>query len=142
MTEEPLYPFGYGLSYTKFTYSDAKLTAQEVNKGESVSISVSVTNSGKVKSDEVVQLYISDLEASVDVPLSQLYGIKRINLEPGASQKITFEITPKMMELVNNDGERILEAGDFKVHIGGSSPVKRAVDLGASELVTANFSVN
>ena len=141
MTEEPLYPFGYGLSYTKFTYSEPKLTTQQVNKGESVKVSVNVTNSGKVKSDEVVQLYISDVEASVDVPISQLCGIKRISIEPGASQEVTFEIIPKMMELVNNEGERILESGEFKIQIGGSSPSKRAVELGATELVTANFSL-
>jgi len=141
MEQEPLYPFGYGLSYTKFTYSEPKISSVQVKKGDNVNVSVTVTNSGEVKSDEVVQLYISDVEASVDVPISQLYGIKRISLEPGASEEVSFEITPKMMELVNNDGERVLEPGEFKVHIGGSSPGKRAVELGASELVTTSFNV-
>lgn len=141
MEQEPLYPFGYGLSYTKFTYSEPKISATKVKKGDSINVSVTVTNSGEVKSDEVVQLYISDVEASVAVPISQLYGIKRISLEPGASQEVSFEITPKMMELVNNDGERVLEPGEFEIHIGGSSPGKRAVELGATELVTSSFNV-
>lgn len=141
MEQEPLYPFGYGLSYTKFTYSEPKISATEVKKGDNINVSVTVTNSGEVKSDEVVQLYISDVEASVAVPISQLYGIKRISLEPGASEEVSFEITPKMMELVNNNGERVLEPGEFKVHIGGSSPGKRAVELGAAELVTTSFNV-
>ena len=141
MEQEPLYPFGYGLSYTKFTYAEPKISATKVKKGDNVTVSVTVTNSGEVKSDEVVQLYISDVEASVDVPISQLYGIKRISLEPGASNEVSFEITSKMMELVNNDGERVLEPGEFKIHIGGSSPGKRAIELGAPELVTSSFNV-
>ena len=140
MNEEPMYPFGYGLSYTNFDYSDIELSAEKVKKGKSLKAKVTVTNSGDTKAEEVVQLYVSDLKASVRTPKSQLFGIERIGLEPGASEEIEFEITPQMMELVNLEGERILESGDFKVHIGGSSPGKRSAELGKS-LKEATFTM-
>jgi beta-glucosidase len=140
MDAEPMYPFGYGLSYSDFNYSDIKLSEKKLKKGKSLTAKVVVTNSGETKAEEVVQLYVSDLKASARTPKSQLYGIKRVELEPGASEEISFEITPQMMQLVNNEGESVLESGEFSVYIGGSSPGKRSIELG-KELKEANFTL-
>ena len=141
MNKNPLYPFGYGLSYTHFTYGEAKLSSNEIAKGDAASVSVVVTNSGNVTSNEVVQLYISDLEASVNVPNFQLEGVNRISLKTGESKEVTFDLTPKMFEIVNNDGNRIIEPGDFKIYIGGSSPMKRSFELGAPKMAEALITV-
>ena len=130
MEAEPMYPFGYGLSYADFEYSDVKLSEEKIRKGNSLKAQVTVTNTGKTTAEEVVQLYVSDLQTSIRAPKYQLYGIKRIELAPGTSQEVEFEITPHMMELVNVNGERVLEKGDFRVHIGGSSPGVRSKELG------------
>lgn len=138
---EPLFPFGFGLSYTQFEYSDLTLSNTQVNSGNSVVAEVTVTNTGNYRSDEVVQLYLTDTDASVAVPMYALKGFERVSLWPGASTKVSFSITPKMMELVNEAGERMLEKGDFKVFIGGTSPSKRSLDLGAAQYLEGNFSV-
>ncbi len=130
METEPMYPFGYGLSYAKFDYSEVRLSEKKIRKGNSLTARVTVTNTGEKEAEEVVQLYISDLQASVKAPKYQLYGLKKIELAPGASQEVEFKITPHMMELVNSDGERVIEKGDFRVHIGGSSPGARSAELG------------
>ncbi len=142
MEVEPMYPFGYGLSYTNFQYEDMKLSEKKVKKGKSLQASVKVINAGDRSAEEVVQLYIRDEKTSVDAPKYQLYGIKRVNLEPGASREINFEITPEMMELVNEKGERVLEKGDFKVYIGGSTPSERNIELGLSPVQEGSFTLN
>jgi len=141
MTEEPLYPFGFGLSYTQFEYSDLKLDKTGIKKGETVKANVLVTNTGKYAAEEVVQLYISDVEASVTVPLSALKGFKRVTLQPGESKTVQFDITPELMSIVDNDGNKIIEKGDIKITIGGCSPGKRGVDLGAAKSAQAVFAV-
>ena len=141
MDAEPMYPFGFGLSYTDFEYSDIKLSNERIKKGKSLEASVTVKNSGDRKAEEVVQLYVSDLEASVRAPKYQLFGVKRVALEPGASKEVSFEITPEMMELVNEEGKRVLESGKFKVYIGGSSPGKRSADLGLQKMKEAEFTL-
>ncbi|WP_100610859.1 glycoside hydrolase family 3 C-terminal domain-containing protein [Confluentibacter lentus] len=134
MNEEPLYPFGFGLSYTKFTYSDIKATSTTISKSNNLKIQVKITNSGKVKSDEVAQIYVSDLEASVSVPNFQLVNAKRVTLEPGESKSLEFELSPKDFEIVKKDGTRIVESGEFKIYVGGSSPMKRSFELGAPKM--------
>lgn len=129
MNQEPLYPFGFGLSYTNFTYGDVKVSSNTISKKENLSVAVKVTNSGKTKSDEVVQLYVSDVKASVDVPNFQLSDIKRITLAAGETREVAFELQPKAFEIVKNDGKRTIESGDFKIYIGGSSPMKKVLNL-------------
>jgi len=142
MNEEPMYPFGFGLNYTQFEYSNAALNKTQVTKDESLNLEVTVTNTGKVKSDEVVQVYISDLEASVRVPNFQFINTKRVTLEPGASEKITFEIKPENFQLVLEDGSRAIEPGSFRLYVGGASPMKRSAALGAPKMAEIEFAVN
>lgn len=130
---DPLYPFGFGLSYTKFVYSNLKLSKTKIKKNESVNAEVTVTNSGKMKSDEVVQLYLTHIESDAHAPLYSLKGFKRITLLPGASEKVKFIIAPEMMKLVNEEGKSVLNSGEIKISIGGSLPSKRSEELGAAK---------
>ena len=141
MTQEPLYPFGFGLSYTRFEYADLKLDAACVHKGDPVRVTATVKNFGPCQADEVVQLYLTDLEASVRVPISALKGFKRITLKPGQSRIVTFTITPEMMALINENGDTILDPGQFKITLGGCSPGTRGPTLGASNPAQAVFTV-
>jgi beta-glucosidase len=141
METEPLFPFGFGLTYTTFEYSDLQLSSKRVDRGEPVAAEVTVTNTGDMQAEEVVQLYMTDPKASVRVPLYSLKGFKRVSLWPGESASIRFEITPELMELVNNDGEHVLESGEFRVMIGGSSPGQRSIELGVSPMAVTNFVV-
>jgi beta-glucosidase len=141
MEKEPLFPFGFGLSYTKFGYSDLKLSAQKIKNGESLTATFKVTNSGKLAGDEVAQLYITDLAATFRVPIQSLKGIKKINLEPGASKEISFVVTPDMMSSVDETGKSLIEKGDILLTIGGASPGKRSLDLGAAEFLKGTFTV-
>jgi beta-glucosidase len=140
-TAEPLYPFGFGLSYTTFAYSELKLKQQTVKAGQSLPFTVSVTNTGTIAGDEVVQLYLSDLQASFPVPFHQLVGFQRLQLEPGESKIIKFTLTPEMMMLYDNDGRQKLESGVFRLVVGGCSPSSRGVALGAPAPVSAEFEV-
>lgn len=141
MTEEPMYPFGFGLSYTSFSYSDVRLLSSKMKKGESTEISCTVTNTGQYASVEVAQLYITDNQASVETPLFSLKGIQCINLKPGESKRAVFAITPEMLELINEQGEAITEAGDFTLAISGSLPTQRALTLGASAPVRVKLTL-
>ena len=114
---EPLYPFGYGLSYTKFAYSNLRVNS--VKAGEPVKVAVDVTNAGERVGDEVVQLYLTDVAASAPVPIRTLVGFERISLRPREKRTVTFTITPRQMSLIDNNDKRIIEPGEFRVHIGG-----------------------
>jgi beta-glucosidase len=137
--EPPLYPFGYGLSYTRFGYSDPQVSPRTVRPGDGVTIRARVTNEGEVAGEEVVQAYLRDVEASVDTPRWSLVGVRRIGLGPGGSKTVTFTVTPGMMTLVDRAGVRKFEPGEFRITIGGASPGRRAQDLGAPTPVTAVF---
>ena len=138
MEEEPLYPFGYGLSFTTFEYSNLKLSQEVIDAGESISVSVDVKNTGQIAGDEAVQLYIKDLEASVDVPIHELRGFKRIKLQPGESATVSFTLTARQMALIDNDGKCILEPGKFKVMVGGRQPDSRSQALAGRKFLRQN----
>lgn len=142
MNEEPLYPFGYGLSYTTFDYSNIQVSSGNVAENDSLQVRVTVTNTGDVASDEVVQLYITDVESSTRTPNYELIGMKRVNLTTEGKQEVSFTITPEMRTVVNDAGEHIMEPGEFKLFIGGSSPMQRSVELGAPEMESISFTVN
>jgi len=114
---KPLYPFGYGLSYTTFEYSNLEITVEETN----VFISCEVKNIGQFEGEEVVQLYINDEVASVTRPVKELKGFKRINLKPNETKKITFELPIEVLAFYDENMKFVVERGDFKVLIGSSS---------------------
>ncbi len=113
-TQEPLYPFGYGLSYTTFSYSDLVIP-EKVIAGNKISVKVTVTNTGKVEGDEVVQLYLTDEKASTPRPIRQLEGFSRINLKPGESKVVEFNLEPRQFSIINNKSKRVIEPGYFTV---------------------------
>ncbi|WP_281865174.1 beta-glucosidase BglX [Flavobacterium sp. GSB-24] len=117
----PLYPFGYGLSYTTFEYSNLKLSSNLINSGESIYVSIDITNTGKVFGEEVVQLYLADLLSSVTRPGKELKGFSKIGLAPGENKTVKMVIEPKDMSFYNKDMKWSLEPGTFKVMLGASS---------------------
>jgi beta-glucosidase len=133
MQEEPMYPFGFGLSFTKFNYSDIKLSSPTVKKGQSVDVEVKVTNTGSKDADEVVQLYITNMETTIPTSLYALKGIKRVSLKAGASEQVKFTITPEMLILINEKGESLLQPGSFKISVAGSLPGNRSETLGSAK---------
>lgn len=137
----PLYPFGYGLSYTSFRYSNLVLSASQLPAGSGLEARVTVENTGTCASDEIVQLYLQDMEASVRVPRWQLNGIRRITLNPGEKTEVSFPITARQMALIDNDGNCVLEPGKFRVYIGGSQPDERSRELTGCEVPCAEFTV-
>lgn len=119
---EPLYPFGFGLSYTTFAYGDLMLSKATLAAGEALQVRVTVKNTGERAGDEVVQVYLRDCEASVPVPVHQLVGFRRIHLTPGEARELAFAIEPKQMSVVLDDGSRTIEPGAFEVFVGGGQP--------------------
>ncbi len=128
----PLFPFGYGLSYTNFTYGKAELSATKLRAGEILAIRIPVLNAGKVAADEVVQLYVRDLVGSITRPVRELKGFRRIPMEPGETTIVEFALPVDDLAFYNNDEERILEPGQFEIFIGGSS---LAPKIGTIEIV-------
>lgn len=127
VSNEPLYPFGYGLSYTTFDYSDIHLSSTEMSAGGELTATVTVTNTGSRDGAEVVQLYIRDLVGSVTRPVKELKGFEKIFLKAGESHKVSFSITPELLKFYNYDLQFVCEPGDFDVMIGGNSrDVKKA----------------
>ena len=120
-TGKPLYPFGYGLSYTKFSYSDLSVPAQAVDAGQPVGADVTVTNSGAIAGDEVVELYLKFPEVK-GAPRIALRGFERVHLDAGASQKVHFELKPRDLGMVTEDGNPIIAQGDYTISIGGGQP--------------------
>jgi len=141
MTEEPLYPFGFGLSYTEFAYSGLTLAPSAVRKGEAVEVVVTVENVGRVAGEEVVQFYLRDVRASVETPIHALKGFCRVALKPRESKTVRFRITPELMCLIGNDGRAVVEPGEFVVTVGGVSPGSRGGALGSAKLVEGTFVV-
>ncbi len=141
-TGEPLYPFGHGLSYTTFAYADLELPASVPAGAAEVTVSVSVTNTGARAGDEVVQLYLTDLEAEVPVPIRTLAGFRRLHLRPGQTQRVTFTLTPRQLSLVDVHWLRVVEPGTFEVSVGGKQPgFTGTADAATSGVVTGRFEV-
>jgi len=121
VSNEPLYPFGYGLSYTTFTYGDIKLSSNTLTKGKSITATVAVTNNGPIGGKEVVQLYTRDLVGSITRPVKELKGFQKIYLKAGETKNVTFSISEQDLKFYNSDLKFVAEPGDFKVFIGSNS---------------------
>ncbi len=117
----PLYPFGYGLSYTTFQYGDLRLSAKEIGKDESLKVSFNVKNTGKVAGTEICQLYLTDKVSSVSIPEKSLKGFSRVELAPGEEKTVEITLNPEHFSLVNAEMRRVVEPGTFEIQIGSSS---------------------
>ena len=140
VTNEPLYPFGFGLSYTTFAYSDISLSQTSMNMQGVLTASVNVTNTGAFPGGEVVQLYIRDLVGSTTRPVKELKGFERIYLQPGQTRTVTFKIAPEMLKFYNYDLQYVVEPGDFSIMIGPNSRDVQTVSIRLidSQLSTVN----
>lgn len=141
MTAEPLYPFGFGLSYSQFEFSNLTLDSTEVAAGYGLAFRVQVKNTGDRAAAEVAQYYLSDLEASTIVPQHHLIGFERAILEPGECRELHFTVTPEMMSFFNDRGTLTLEPGTFRLEVGSCSPGKRGHELGAPASLSIEFCV-
>lgn len=141
MENEALYPFGFGLSYTTFSYSNVKISKASIHVGEELECSVVVKNTGSMPSFEVVQLYLTDMEASLTIPRWQLAGFRSVYLNCGEEKVIRFTLTGRHMSIIDEEGRRIIEPGKFKIYIGGSQPDQRSMALKGSEVLSLEFSV-
>jgi beta-glucosidase len=121
VSNDPVYPFGYGLSYAHFTYSGLSLSSSNIKGNQQLTATVTITNDGPVEGKEVVQLYIRQLVGSVTRPVKELKGFQKIGLKAGESRKVSFTITPEDLKFYNNDLKYDWEPGDFQVMIGGNS---------------------
>lgn len=121
VSNDPLYPFGYGLSYTNFTYSDIRLSSASLKGNQTLTASVTVTNSGSVAGKEVVQLYIRDMVGSITRPVKELKGFQKIELKAGETKTVSFSITPNDLKFYNSDLKYDWEPGDFEIMIGTNS---------------------
>ena len=117
----PLYPFGFGLSYTTFAIANVRLDKKKVKRGASARVSADVTNTGARAGSETVQLYIHDLFSSATRPMKELKGFRRIVLEPGETRTVSFDITPELLAFYDANMKYTVEPGDFEIMVGNSS---------------------
>jgi beta-glucosidase len=125
---DALFPFGFGLSYTEFTYGDLQLSKKTIAANEAIEVSATITNSGNYAGDEVVQLYVNDLMASVVQPVKLLKGFKRISLQPKQSVRVTFTLSANQLAFYDRQMKYVVEPGDIKVMLGSSSADIRLQD--------------
>jgi beta-glucosidase len=138
---EPLYPFGFGLSYTTFAYSRLRLPAS-VRAGENVAVTVDVRNTGGREGEEVVQLYVTDVQAGAPVPIRSLQGFRRVLLKPGETKSVSFSLTPRQLSLIDFRNRRVVEPGVFEVSAGGKQPgFTGRADAATTRSVTGRFEV-
>jgi beta-glucosidase len=127
-----LYPFGYGLSYTTFAYNNLNLSSPSAASGDTIAICLDVINTGNRTGDEVVQLYVKDIEASVNRPIKELIGFQRVNLQPGEKKTITFEVAINQLGFYNHDKDFVVEPGMIEIMVGASSedlPLKAKIEI-------------
>lgn len=143
MEEEPLYPFGYGLSYTDFAYSNLAINETKINTAEEkeIKVTVEVTNTGTRAGEEVVQLYVKDVEAGVPVPKWELKGFKRVLLQPGEKETVEFTLTARQLALIDEEGNCRFEPGKFLIYVGGHQPDRRSKELTGTEVLSAELEV-
>ena len=137
---KPMYPFGYGLSYSNFVYSDISIKKDKIKNGDSIDLNFTIHNDSEIPGEEVVQIYIKDLKASYRTPNSSLIYFKRLFLDSGERKTINFILDKNMMSTFNEKGNKEIESGIFKIFVGGSSPGERSQELGKS-IKEAIFSV-
>ena len=140
--EQPLYPFGYGLSYTSFEYDNIKISEKTHKPGDSIKCSVKVTNTGHMVGDEVVQCYLKDIDSSYRQPVHKLCGMKRVLLIPGEDKKVKFEIDWQQFLSVNEEGDCVFEPGKFRIYIGGSQPDGYSQSLMGSKCSQAEITID
>jgi len=134
MEDEPLYPFGHGLSYTSFSYSNLKISKKEISANESVKIQVDVENTGKFDGDEVIQLYVSNPESKITAPIRSLQGFARINLKAGEKKTVEFTLKPEQFAVVDEEGRFMVTPGKVEISVGGGQP-------GYSDVIADSFVV-
>lgn len=143
MEEDPLYPFGFGLSYTDFEYSALKLSADSLTSEKDfiVKVELKLKNSGKVRGAETAQLYIKDLESSVRTPKYELKGVKKVDLAPGEKREIEFNLKARDFALIDNEGKAVLEPGSFKIFVGGSQPDQYSQKLTGQKILKKELEI-
>ena len=138
----PLYPFGFGLSYTNLKYANLRLSTSRIKAGQDLKVTAEVVNAGDRAGDEVVQLYVTHVGASVPVPIRSLAGIQRVFLKPGQRQTVTLTLSPEQMSVIDDRGKRVIEPGDFLISVGGKQPgFSGYLDAKTTGVVTSRFSV-
>ena len=142
MEKIPLYPFGFGLSFTEFYYSDIKLGSERFHRNEPVPITFKLKNIGNRDGSEIVQLYLKAKDMPFTTPLLTLMNFIRIELKAGESKSIDFELKPDDLLLFNNEGKEVFQPGKYEVIISGSAPIKQSVLLGAPKPASAEFELN
>ncbi|MDO7743732.1 MAG: fibronectin type III-like domain-contianing protein, partial [Pedobacter sp.] len=120
-SNDPLYPFGYGLSYTTFSYSPIKLNKATLAAGQTIQASIEVKNTGNFDGEEVVQLYLQDIYGSVTRPVKELKGFQKMFIKKGETKTVTFTLTEEMLKFYNSDLKFAAEKGDFNLYIGANS---------------------
>ncbi len=138
---EPLYPFGFGLSYTKFEYSNLKISSDKIRAGEEIIVEADITNIGEFAGDEVVQLYLVVPRDNIPQPIRKLVGFDRISLNVGEKKKIKFTIDEELMSSVDEDGKFHVQSGNYYFTLGGSQGDARSVSLGAGPVLEGEFNV-
>jgi beta-glucosidase len=133
MTKEPLYPFGFGLTYSETELSQLSLSASKLKKNTGLSVNVDVANTGNFDIEEVVQLYISPTDTTGGLPLKSLKGFERVALKKGEKKTLTFELTPELLKVINEEGEKVWHKGTYKISVGNASPSNLSIKLGAAE---------
>jgi beta-glucosidase len=141
LEKPPLYPFGFGLSYTSFDYSDLTIENDGRAREEGLTASIIVTNTGNIPGNEVVQFYLRPHEASLPVPNYQLCGFKRIDLAPGEAKKVSLNFPISVLDLVDENGHSRREPGKFTFYAGGQQPDKRSEELTGKTVISKDFSI-